>query len=54
VARAAVQALSTLFPPEPSQASEEALRVLLAKLAPDVRFGQLRCDILLVLPRLAV
>ncbi|CAE7253632.1 XRN4 [Symbiodinium sp. CCMP2592] len=54
VARAAVQAISALFPPEPSQASEEALRGLLAKLTPDACFGQLRCDILLVLPRLAV
>eukprot|EP00439_Symbiodinium_sp_Y106_P065318 s1273_g10.t1 len=41
-------------PLNPSQASEEALRGLLAKLAPDACFGQLRCDILLVLPRLAV
>ncbi|CAE7197417.1 unnamed protein product [Symbiodinium natans] len=52
VARAAVQAISALWPPQPSQQSEFALDAMLAKLEPGPLGAQLRCEILLVLPRL--
>lgn len=51
VSQAAVRAIASLWPPEPGQASQQALQALLLVLAQPER-AELRCEVLLVLPRL--